>query len=162
MSEIIKNYDFSDLLRQPSDMPLACSAYTLVNALRISGAVIPNEAARSLISEVEDTLTPLSFELKQQFAQEYGFQLERIPFEEGWFLNFNDMIDAFVFNLRSGSIIFSVSTYLSKRDISVDAKTTIHENPNNANALHLLMLEIDEISCYSESTPVLRESPKKS
>lgn len=101
MSESLQHRDFSHLLRQPSEMPLACTAYTLINALTLSGAVIPNEDARQLISSVEETLAPLEFESEQHFAQARGFKLEKIPYQPQAVSDYRDLVHLFSSQLSS-------------------------------------------------------------
>lgn len=129
MSEYLNPLDSTKLFKQPSDRPLACSAYSLLNALQICGAEISSTSANNLISRVEETLTPLTYEDRKHFAQENGYTAEWLSFDESYTDSYERLIEKFAQELKLGPIFFSISTYLSKRDRTIQPTETIHANP---------------------------------
>ena len=130
MSEYLTSYDSSKLFKQPSEIPLACTAYSLLNALHICGAEISSTDSSQLISQVEETLVPLSYEDCQSFTQEQGYNMEWLGYDENNTNTYELLVENFAEELRLGPIIFSISTYLSKRDRNIEPKITIHANPD--------------------------------
>ncbi len=111
----------NDLVVQPSDTPIACSAYSLVNALTLKGVSVIREDTDRLIGQVVQHRLPLSNKDEQEFLAQYGYTIglpwapeaENIQTVGTAIATFATYIE------KHGPVLLDISTFLSKRDQSI-------------------------------------------
>lgn len=128
--EFLPSLQKIDFVTQPEDTPVVCTACSLVNALKLKGAVVHEGESDLLIQRVLENQAPLSDEEDQEFVARYGYTL-RAPWAppEEQIATFPQAIEAIKsFITDHTPVIVKISTHLSKRDRSVIPKVLFTTN----------------------------------
>lgn len=120
-NEIVTGLRQHNLARQLSEIPITCTATSLINAVIMKGVEISQEEADELIQRVVEKRTPLTSDEERVFLARYGYTLRPAwaP-EDQEIVSFLKAISAISQYMEAHSpVVFKLSTLLSKRDRSI-------------------------------------------
>ena len=137
------SFNFRNLIRQLNTT--SCTAYSLINGLKLVGCLVTEEQAEALNQSIITSISPLSREQQNLFAEKFGFHVRNIlPFSEKDTEDIQSLVDKFSTELERGPILISISTNLSKRD-RLKIPEVSWENPKNSLGHNVVIVKEQQI-----------------